>query len=75
VKEKTGGSSAVVDIETIDTTDPDDAAVVKLFDTYSVWALPVIFIDGKAACWGTIASDQIELAIVRALSLSGKSVG
>ena len=70
VKKKTGCNVTVIDIETIDTEDPDYAAVVKLFDAYSVWALPVITIDGKVVCWGAVDSDRIEAALDNALEAS-----
>jgi predicted thioredoxin/glutaredoxin len=70
VDRKTGGNAAVVDIETIDTADPDYAAVVELFDRHSIWALPIITIDGKAVCWDTIDPDQIENVLEQELGIS-----
>jgi len=70
VDRKLGGDAAVVDIESVDAENPEYAAVVKLFDAYNIWALPVILIDGKEACWGTIDSKRIEQALDRVLHVT-----
>ncbi|APV44559.1 hypothetical protein Dform_01230 [Dehalogenimonas formicexedens] len=63
VDSKTGTVSEVVDIESIDTEDENYAPVVKLFDSHSIWSLPVVFIDGKIVSWGTSRLDRIEKSL------------
>jgi hypothetical protein len=71
VDRKTGGSAEVVNIESIDAEDAAYAEVVKLFDAYAIWALPVVLIDGKVVTWGASQLSKISAAVARAIEPSG----
>lgn len=68
---KTGTDSEVINIESIDTEDENYAAVVKLFDAYAIWALPVVLIDGNVVSWGTPRLDRIDVAVAEAVKTNG----
>ncbi len=70
VDQKTGGSAETVNIETIDAEDTSYAEVVKIFDAYAIWALPMIMIDGKVVAWGTPQLSKISAAVAKALEPS-----
>ena len=67
VEKKVGNGVPVVDIETIDTEDPIYAPVVKAFNSFGAGALPIITLDGKAVCMGTIVLEQVVSALEREL--------
>jgi hypothetical protein len=52
-----------VDIESIDTDDPKYAPVVKAFDTYSTWALPVVTCNGEVVSSGDARPDRVVAAL------------
>ena len=68
VEKTTKALAEVVNIESIDTEDSLYASVVKLFNTYGAAALPIIMLDGKAVCMGTVAPLLIVSALERELS-------
>ena len=70
---KTGAVAEIINIESIDTEDENYEAVVKLFDTYAIWALPIIMIDAKTVSWGTTQLDTIEVALAAAVKTSEAS--
>jgi hypothetical protein len=71
VDQKTGGNAEVINIETIDTEDADYAEVVKIFDSYAIWGLPMIMVDGKVVSWGVSQLSKIGAAVANAIEASG----
>ncbi|XUX00414.1 MAG: hypothetical protein TUN42_00085 [Dehalogenimonas sp.] len=44
--------------------------MVKVFDAYAIWGLPMIVIDGKVVSWGATRLSKIEAAVEEALQPS-----
>ncbi|MEN8615068.1 hypothetical protein ABFB09_07290 [Dehalogenimonas sp. THU2] len=63
----TGGTAAVIDVETIDADDPVFAPVIKAFDAYGTWALPVVTLNGQVVSVAVSAPGQIAAALDQAL--------
>ena len=70
VDKKTGGGAEVVNIETIDTEDADYAEMVKIFDAYAIWGLPMVMIEGKVVSWGASQLSKISAAVEKAINPS-----
>jgi hypothetical protein len=44
--------------------------VVKVFEAYAIWGLPMIMIDGKVVSWGATQLSKIGVAVEKALEPS-----
>lgn len=62
-----GAVVSCVDIESIDADDPEYAPVIGAFNTYSLWALPIITLNGAVASAGESRPERVTAALRQAM--------